>query len=54
MVIDRARMVLSENETYPINELARDLGFSDVSTFTHFFSTRVGCSPTEFRKKYYQ
>lgn len=54
VVIDRARMVLSENETYPINELARDLGFSDVSTFTHFFSTRVGCSPTEFRKKYYQ
>lgn len=53
VVIKRARDSLSEDESCPISELAKNLGFNDISTFTHFFSTHVGCSPTEYRKRYF-
>lgn len=53
VVIDRAKSVLRENENCSIGELAHSLGFRDVSNFTHFFTIREGCSPTDYRKKFF-
>lgn len=35
-----------------IIEIAIESGFSDVSNFGRFFRREVGCTPTEYRKKY--
>lgn len=53
VVIDHAKSVLRENESCSIGDLAQSLGFRDVSNFTHFFSVREGCSPTDYRKKFF-
>lgn len=33
----------------PVSQIARELGFSEVSNFTKFFRHRTGHAPTEFR-----
>lgn len=54
VVIDRAKSMLRENENCSISELAQSLGFRDISNFTHFFTVREGCSPTDYRKKFFK
>jgi len=34
-----------------ISDVAFDLGFSEQSNFTRFFSQHVGCSPSDYRRK---
>ena len=36
----------------PINEIARELQFSDQYSFSHFFKKHTGMSPTEYRKQF--
>jgi len=35
----------------PIQEIAYELNFKDVQSFSHFFRTRLGLSPSVFRKE---
>ena len=35
-----------------INEIAYEIGFEDVQTFSRFFKKQEGVSPSEFKKKY--
>lgn len=35
----------------PIKEIAYELGFEDVQTFSRFFKTKEGFSPSEFKEK---
>ena len=41
---------LLENSDYTITEIGSSVGFSDVMTFSAFFSKHVGTSPSEYRK----
>jgi AraC-like DNA-binding protein len=34
----------------PIADIGFDLGFSSQSGFTHFFTTNVGITPTDYRR----
>jgi len=34
-----------------IQEIADDLNFKDIQSFSHFFRTRIGQSPTAFKKE---
>ncbi|MEM7369723.1 MAG: helix-turn-helix domain-containing protein [Bacteroidota bacterium] len=36
---------------HPIQEIAYDLNFNDVQSFSHFFRSRMGSSPSNFRNK---
>ena len=45
-----ARRLLQTKEK-PIKEIAYELGFSDIQTFSHFFKKQEGSSPTQFREK---
>lgn len=51
--IDRKRLQtaceLLENTSLSISEIACSLGFSDVCTFSKFFSAKLGNSPSSFR-----
>lgn len=53
VVINHAKTVLRENESCSVGDLAQRMGFRDVSNFTHFFTVREGCSPTDYRRKFY-
>lgn len=53
VVIERAKTILREDAACTVGMLAQQLGFRDVSTFTHFFKTREGCSPSDYRRKYF-
>ncbi len=46
--INQAKRILSETEL-SIAETARSVGFSDSFAFSKCFSSRQGCSPTEYR-----
>ena len=39
--------------TLPISTLAEKMNFSDIYSFSRFFKTYVGCSPTVYRKKHF-
>ncbi len=41
---------LLKNSQYSVTEIAASVGFSDVLTFSRFFSKFVGISPTTYRK----
>ena len=47
--IIRAKKMLSETEL-TVFEIARGVGFSDSFAFSKFFSSKQGCSPTEYRR----
>ena len=51
VVTEYIKNELLKNTERSITELAEALNFTDVSALTHFFTSRVGCSPTEFRKR---
>ena len=36
---------------YPLNEVAELLGFSRLSSFSHWFSSSFGCSASQWRKQ---
>lgn len=42
---------LLESKKYTMTEISEALGFSDVMTFSSFFSKHVGISPSEYKKK---
>ena len=39
--------------TLPISALSEKLNFSDIYSFSRFFKTYVGCSPTVYRKNFF-
>ena len=45
-----AEKVLLENGDFTITEISEAVGFSDVMSFSSFFSKHVGMSPTEYKK----
>lgn len=47
--LNRAKSMLEKTES-TISEIAVSCGFSDVLTFSRFFSKRMNLSPTEYRK----
>ena len=46
-----AEKYLTESEL-SITEIANSIGFQDVLTFSRFFSTKAGVSPTGYRKRH--
>ena len=54
VVIERAKTILREDASCAVSALAAQLGFKDVSTFTHFFKAREGCSPSDYRRKFFR
>ena len=49
--IERAMTLLRQTDR-PITNVAWDVGFTSLGTFSRTFSTVVGCSPSEFRARY--
>lgn len=49
----RAKELLAANsgQEYPISEIAKQVGFSDVYHFSNFFRRECGMSPSEYRSK---
>ncbi len=47
----QAQILLKESEL-SISEIGDAVGFSDVLSFSRFFSSRMKCSPTEYRKRH--
>ena len=45
-----AQLLLRESDL-SVSEVGAAVGFSDVLSFSRFFSARTGCSPTEYRKR---
>lgn len=43
------RLILHSNLS--LKEIAFDLGFEEISTFSRFFKNQEGCAPTEFKEK---
>jgi AraC family transcriptional regulator len=50
--LDAARDLLITRPELPIEHIAFRLGFSSSSHFSSAFRQRIGCSPTEFRKRH--
>jgi len=50
--LDAARDLLITGPELPIDHIAFRLGFSSSSHFSSAFRQRIGCSPTEFRKRH--
>jgi transcriptional regulator GlxA family with amidase domain len=49
--VSRARQVL-ESTSLSVDEVARGVGYQDVSTFRRLFSRSVGLSPSEYRRTF--
>ena len=47
--IDYAKSIL-KTTAIPIHSLAERLNFADIYSFSRFFKSSVGCSPTDYRK----
>jgi AraC-like DNA-binding protein len=48
-IIYEARLLLRDTRR-PVQEIARDLGFSSAAYFTRSFQARAGMTPTDFRR----
>lgn len=46
----RCAMTLLERTSHTITEIAMSVGFSDVLSFSRFFSKNIGLSPTAYRR----
>lgn len=46
-----AKRLLQYTDT-PISDICYDLGYDDVQTFSRFFKSQTGSSPSDFRKHY--
>ena len=49
--IASAKALLSSTDL-PISKIVEDCGFSDSSNFSRSFKSRLGMTPSEFRKQY--
>ena len=49
--VERAMTLLRQTDR-PVTEIAWDVGFASLGTFSRTFSNVVGCSPTEFRARH--
>lgn len=49
--VERAMTLLRQTDR-PVTDVAWDVGFASLGTFSRTFSTIVGCSPTEFRNQH--
>ena len=49
--VERAMTLLRQTDR-PVTDIAWDVGFASLGTFSRTFSTVVGCSPSEFRAKH--
>ena len=47
-----ARLLIDTNDS--VSEICWNCGFNTLSNFNRLFRKRKGCSPTEFREKYYK
>jgi two-component system response regulator YesN len=50
--IEKAKELLKENRV-KLYEIATNIGFNDSNYFSAIFKKYVGCTPSEFREKYY-
>jgi AraC-like DNA-binding protein len=48
--VERAMALLRQTDR-PVTEVAWDVGFASLGTFSRTFSAVVGCSPSEFRQR---
>ena len=48
--VERAMALLRQTDR-PVTEVAWDVGFASLGTFSRTFSSIVGCSPSEFRQQ---
>jgi AraC-like DNA-binding protein len=48
--VERAMTLLRQTDR-PVTDVAWDVGFASLGTFSRTFSTVVGCSPSEFRAR---
>ena len=51
VLIEHIKTELSNAASPQITLLAKQFGFRDISSFTHFFTSHAGCSPTDFWKR---
>ncbi|GAA1477233.1 helix-turn-helix transcriptional regulator [Nocardioides aestuarii] len=49
--VERAMTLLRQTDR-PVTQVAWDVGFASLGTFSRTFSTVVGCSPSEFRAQH--
>ena len=49
--VERAMTLLRQTDR-PVTDIAWDVGFASLGTFSRTFSNVVGCSPTEFRAQH--
>ena len=49
--VERAMTLLRQTDR-PVTDIAWDVGFASLGTFSRTFSTIVGCSPREFRVRH--
>lgn len=49
--VERAMTLLRQTDR-PVTQVAWDVGFASLGTFSRTFSTVVGCSPSEFRSQH--
>ncbi len=49
--IDKAALMMAETE-HTISEICYDCGFNNISNFNRVFRSRVGQTPSEYRKRY--
>lgn len=49
--VERAMTLLRQTDR-PVTDVAWDVGFASLGTFSRTFSTIVGCSPSEFRAQH--
>jgi AraC-like DNA-binding protein len=49
--VERAMTLLRQTDR-PVTDVAWDVGFASLGTFSRTFSSIVGCSPTEFRGRH--
>ena len=49
--VERAMTLLRQTDR-PVTDVAWDVGFASLGTFSRTFTTIVGCSPTEFRAQH--
>lgn len=48
--VERAMALLRQTDR-PVTQVAWDVGFASLGTFSRTFSVVVGCSPSEFRQR---
>ena len=49
--VERAMTLLRQTDR-PVTDVAWDVGFASLGTFSRTFSAIVGCSPSEFRQRH--